>query len=347
LKWGFLYALQYSGVLAFAKSWIRRNGAVVLTFHRILAEDAVAQTASLSGIVVREATFESLLWHVKECYSVLDLANGGPQDSRESIQVAITFDDGWEDTFSTALPIARRFHVPFTIFVCPELMDKPVPFWPERIVALIRSAENSTNAMKLVYRALTSAGHSDWASSVAEGNGDRASDLIERLKSLPGEERDGLLRALLSCEVPPKDYPNGTVDRTMSWSQLAQLHQAGVSIGSHTNRHEILTRIPMAQVEQEVSESRAALEGHLEHCSLFSYPNGDVSPEVRDIVGQCGFKLAFINSPGVWRASGDPLLIPRINLSEGHLVGLDGCFSPLALEYRIFWKAFVQRTLMT
>jgi peptidoglycan/xylan/chitin deacetylase (PgdA/CDA1 family) len=315
----------------------------VLTFHRILSEDAAALTSSPSGLVVSQATFESLLRHVKEHYCVLDLAHGGPQEQCHDIQVAITFDDGWEDNASTAFPVAAKFNVPFTIFVCPGLMDRPVPFWPERIVALIRSAEGSAEAMKCMCRALASTGYPEWAAALAGGNGDCVHDLIERLKSLPGEQRQGVLDALLSCGVFSKGYPNENVDRTMSWSQLARLHCAGVSFGSHTQRHEILTRIPQAQVEQEVSESKAALENHLAHCSLFSYPNGDMSAEVRDTVARLGFKLAFINSPGVWRRGGDPLLIPRINLSEGTLTGMDGRFSPLAFDYRVFWDAFIHR----
>lgn len=343
LKWAYIHALRYSGLLAFAKLWIRRNGAVVLTFHRILSEEAATQTCSPSGMLVTEGTFESLLRHLKKRYSIFPLANGGLQENRDRLQVAITFDDGWEDNASTAFPIAAELDVPFTIFVCPELMERAAPFWPERIVALLRSAENSADALRCVCQVLASTGYPEWAADLADGNGNRACDLIERLKSLSCEERDNVLVLLSSCRALWKDRPKRNLDRTMSWAQLAQLHRAGVSFGSHTQRHEILTCIPLDRVEREVCESRAALEAHLQHCSLFSYPNGDVSPDVRDIVARFGFKLAFINSPGVWRRTGDPLLVPRINLSEGNLVGGDGRFSTLAFEYRVFWNAFIHR----
>jgi peptidoglycan/xylan/chitin deacetylase (PgdA/CDA1 family) len=296
-------------------------------------------------MLVTEATFESVLRHVKECYSILDLANGAPQGQRGRIQVAITFDDGWEDNASTAFPIAAGLKVPFTIFICPELMQKPMPFWPERVVALIRFADTSTDVVKWLSQALATAGYPEWAAALANENGNRADILINRLKSLSFEERGRLLASLFSCDAPSEDHATGNVDRTMSWSQLEQLYSAGVSFGSHTLRHEILTSIPLPRVEEEVRGSKAALEDHIAHCSLFSYPNGDVSREVREIVERFGFKLAFINSPGVWRRSDDPFLIPRINLSEGTLVGSDGQFSRLAFEYRVFWNAFVHRGL--
>jgi len=342
-KWILIHALRWTGLLGLAKWWIRRNGAVVLTFHRVLSEEALAQTSSQSGLLIGRTTFEQLLRYIKDHYSVFDLARGGLQDQREHIQVAITFDDGWEDNASTAFPTAAKWKLPFTIFICPQLMEKSAPFWPEHVVALVRSASASAAVMAQICRILASAGHPEWAASLTDSKGDCTDALIEWLKTLPVKHRENLLDSILSRGLPPEAYPNGSVDCTMSWSQAELLHQAGISFGSHTQRHEILTRIPLAQVEQEVSESKTAIEDHLAHCSLFSYPNGNASPEVRDVVARCGFKLAFINSAGVWRRSSDPLLIPRINVSEGDLTSMDGRFSPLAFEYRVFWKAFIHR----
>lgn len=341
-KWAFIYFLQYVGLFAVAKWWIRREGAIVLTFHRVLEENALAHSCSPSAMIVTSATFESLLRHVQQHYSIVDLANETERE-RERLQVAITFDDGWEDNASTAFPIARKLNVPFTIFVCPGLMHTPVPFWPERVIALIGSAERSADSAQMLHQVLISNGYSEWAATLAAGTGDAATYLIQRVKSLSFEARTELLHSLLSCGIVSKQYPNASVDRTMSWSQLAELHNAGVSFGSHSHNHEILPCLPAERMEKEISESKAALESRVGPCVLFSYPNGDASREVRDTVAKFGFKLAFINSPGVWRWTGDPFLIPRINLSEGTLVGRDGRFSTLAFDYRVFWNAFIHR----
>ena len=130
----------------------------------------------------------------------------------------------------------------------------------------------------------------------------------------------------------------------MSWSQVTELSERGVTFGSHTQRHEILPLIPLTRVRNEISESQEAIRKHLlKDCFLFSYPNGDASPEVRDEISRSGFRLAFINSPGVWRLDGDPFLIPRINVWENHLTDSRGRFSPLTFEYSVFWRAFLHR----
>src|SRR5258708_23865062 len=102
--------------------------------------------------------------------------------------------------------------------------------------------------------------------------------------------------------------------------------------------------MPLTRVREEISESQESIRKHLvKDCFLFSYPNGNASREVRDEVSRSGFKLAFINSPGVWRLDGDPFLIPRINVWENHLTDSQRQFSALTFEYSVFWRAFIHR----
>ncbi|HSK44052.1 MAG TPA: hypothetical protein VLA83_09230, partial [Candidatus Binatia bacterium] len=53
-----------------------------------------------------------------------------------------------------------------------------------------------------------------------------------------------------------------------------------------------------------------------------------------------GYKFAFLNQePGVWTRDCDPLLIPRVNVCENHLVDSKGNFSPLIFDYAVVWSA--------
>ena len=134
---------------------------------------------------------------------------------------------------------------------------------------------------------------------------------------------------------------SATVDKTMTWEQIAELQTRGVTFGSHTSTHEILTTVPAAQAEQEIVSSREAIQQKLgSSCELFSYPNGDYSDQVRDLVAQAGYKFAFLNQePGVWTRDCDPFLIPRVNVCEYHLVDSKGNFSPTIFNYAVVWSA--------
>jgi peptidoglycan/xylan/chitin deacetylase (PgdA/CDA1 family) len=346
VKWAWVRFLWATGLLAFAKLWIRRHGAVVLSFHRILTTQGMAQTCSQGGILVSQTTFDSLLAYLKSSYFVIDLAEGRLPQQSHKLQIAITFDDGWEDNASIAFPIATRHGIPFTIFVCSGLTGRWMPFWPDRIVALVRSATAGGEGVDLLRRTLNRAGHPTQAAILNDDdrNGDCADRLIESIKLLDAEARDALLQVLFASGITAEAPADRTIDRTMSWVEAQHLSNGGVTFGSHTHSHEILTRISTARIDEELELSKKELESRLfKRCLVFSYPNGDASLEARDAAARHGFDLAFTNSPGVWLRHGDPFLIPRINLCETKLVGRDGKFSPLSFEYSVFWQAFVNR----
>lgn len=333
--------LWATGLLAFAKLWLRQHGAVVLSFHRILTAEGMTHTSCQAGILVSQTTFDSLLAYLKQRYFVIDLAEGRLPQQSAKLGVAITFDDGWEDNASIAFPIAARHGVPFTVFVCSGLMDRRRAFWPDRVVALVRSASAIDGGIDLLYRALIRSGHPSEAAILTDRNRDCTDRLIESIKLLDAAKRDALLEALFASGIP-ETLTDETTDRTMSWGQAHQLANNGVTFGSHTRGHEILTRISAARIDEELQLSKKEIETQLDkECLLFSYPNGDASPQARDAAARHGFALAFINSPGAWLEGGDPLLIPRINLCETKLVGRDGEFSPLSFEYSVIWRAFI------
>jgi peptidoglycan/xylan/chitin deacetylase (PgdA/CDA1 family) len=162
---------------------------------------------------------------------------------------------------------------------------------------------------------------------------------IESLKGLSAQERKHRIDEItLSGGAVESSAP---VDQTMTWEQIAQLHDGGVIFGSHTSTHEILTGIPPAQAQDEISLSRELIEGRLNTpCSIFSYPNGDFSRNVRELVARAGYRFAFLNQdPGVWTPQSDPYLIPRVNVCEYHLVDDKGKFSPLMFDYAVVWNA--------
>jgi peptidoglycan/xylan/chitin deacetylase (PgdA/CDA1 family) len=304
-------------MLWLARKWVKRHGAIVLTFHRVLTDSELQQTASMGGMIVRRQTFADFLKYASQHCEFANLQHGPEWNSNGKLKLAVTFDDGWSDNAESAYPIASQYRVPLVIFIVPEKTGTALPFWPERTAAAL-----------------------DRAASV---NGPRRAASIEKavedLKDLPAMERENRISQMIGTGGPVKS--STTVDKTMTWEQIAELHAGGVTFGSHTSTHEILTTVPAAQAEQEIVCSREAIQQKLGGiCHLFSYPNGDCSQQVRDLVAQAGYKFAFLNQePGVWTRDCDPFLIPRVNVCEYHLVDSKGNFSPLIFQYAVVWSA--------
>jgi peptidoglycan/xylan/chitin deacetylase (PgdA/CDA1 family) len=307
--------LRVSGLLYIARKWVQRSGAIVLTFHRVLTDWELHQTASLPGMIVRNNTFSRFLEYVSQACQFVDLTREPEWKPAGKLKVAITFDDGWSDNATQAYPIARQHHAPMAIFIVPEKTGRELPFWPERAVAALDSVASVDDATRADY----------------------INHVIEGLKKLPADERDRRVTELTAAN----SNANASIDKTMTWAEISELHAGGVAFGSHTSTHEILTVIPAAQAEKEISTSRVQIEEKLEApCTLFSYPNGNCSDSVRDLVACSGYTLAFLNQdPGVWTEDCDPYQIPRINVCEYHLVDSRGNFSPLIFDYAVVWSA--------
>ncbi|HKV91086.1 MAG TPA: polysaccharide deacetylase family protein [Candidatus Angelobacter sp.] len=310
--------LRVSGVLPLAKSWVRRKGALVLTFHRVLTDDDLKQTASMLGMLVREKTFADFLAYAAKKCEFMDLSRDPDWQPGSRLKLAVTFDDGWSDNASIAYHIARKHQAPIAIFIVTNKLGETLPFWPERAVSALNGMAASSEQGK-------SRSHIE--------------ETIEELKRLPASERNQRIEQMVAEH--PNTQVSSAVDQTMSWEQVAQLHHGGVTFGSHTCTHEILTTIPPAEAKEEIAASREHVKEKLSApCRLFSYPNGDWSECVRELVKQSGYKFAFLNQqPGIWTKSCDPYLIPRVNVCEYHLVDPKGNFSPLTFEYAVIWSA--------
>jgi len=330
LKLAWATSLRISGAFWFARRQLARQQAiVVLTFHRVLEDGDFLATNSQSGILVRRQTFDELLRHLASRYELIDLNLGFPATGTSGLRprICITFDDGWLDNYTSALAPLKSHRVPAAIFICPELMNTPEPFWPERVVRFVRTqcADDGAQATAAVRTIIPDAP----VISTAD-------ELIEYLKTLDSAKRAQLLSSLTQSHER-----TSMIDSTMSWEQVAEMSRAGIAFGSHTQSHQILTRIPSSDAERELRDSKAALEARLSRpCTCFAYPNGNANSEVRELAARSGYELAFTTRPGVWTQGSDLLRVPRINIAENKLVGSRGYFSTTMFEYEVFWKAF-------
>ncbi len=314
LHWLRAAAIYATGTLWFAKRQLRRQrSVVVLTFHRVLADADLLRTDSLPGIVMSRTTFERLTAYVAGRYGVVR-AGGATSGDSGQLRLALTFDDGWQDVYENAFSIARSHALPFTIFVCPGLVDRDAPFWPEQVGSLMKRARRTSSAEQI-------------------------EPVIARLKRYKPSEREAAV-AELHDGFADSDASGGS-NRTLSWEQLTEMDEAGVMIASHGYSHEILTLLPEGEAELEIQASRRILEERLHSpCHVFAYPNGNHSPRIRRLLAANGYDRAFSTQPGAWNERCDPLAIPRINVYDGNLIGPSGQFSGLMFEYTVFWKAW-------
>jgi peptidoglycan/xylan/chitin deacetylase (PgdA/CDA1 family) len=103
----------------------------------------------------------------------------------------------------------------------------------------------------------------------------------------------------------------------MSWDQIREMRDAGVTIGGHTASHLHMPANSVARNEEDVARSNARYEAELGAVPpLFAYPFGEASVRVQRIVQDAGYANAFGQHSGALDTSADPFYMPRFALNE-------------------------------
>lgn len=105
----------------------------------------------------------------------------------------------------------------------------------------------------------------------------------------------------------------------MGWSQIREWAGRGVSFGSHSLTHPLLTGLDDASLRAEVTDSKKLLEDRLGTAvHHFCYPYGDCDERVVAAVREAGYRTACTTRRGNVRAGADPLQLPRISVGKDH-----------------------------
>lgn len=122
----------------------------------------------------------------------------------------------------------------------------------------------------------------------------------------------------------------------LSWEMIKEMEAAGISIGSHTLSHAILSRESRERVRREVSQSKEILEGRLKtSVPAFAYPNGtpaDFNDTVVNEIKMAGYRHAVTTIPGINRQDADPFTLKRVNIHNDMCSNKRGRFMP-----SLFW----------
>jgi peptidoglycan/xylan/chitin deacetylase (PgdA/CDA1 family) len=335
--------LHRSGLLQYAKESLARRGILVLTFHRIVPDHQLDLIRSPRGMVLRASLFAHLLEYLTEhtvCISARELDDAPAPTSKP--RILLTFDDGWVDNAVVAWPMLKRARLPMCIFMATGLAGKSHPFWPERFLGIVRSAQR-TDKLQQVHQQLCSLFRSS-PSRVSPPPHLQEFEVEPELalpwiKQFSTADATSVIAAMESSYESAGSEPLDPAERLLDWSEAEQLASEGVSFGSHTVSHALLPRLSPVERRFELSRSQQDLERHLPCTGMIAYPNGDADENVAGDARTAGYRFGFRNMTGVWTRDTHRFLIPRVNVWDGKLTDSRHNFAPAALEYSLFWKS--------
>ncbi len=243
---------------------------------------------------------------VTDAFNVLPLTEAVARLRRKSLParaVCITFDDGYANNLTVALPILKARKLPATVFVSTGFVGG-ARMWNDTVIEAVRFAPRQLD--------LEPMGLGKYVLGSTDERRAAITALIDRLKYKPPEER--LMRV---DDIARVVHLAPAHDVMMSDSQLRTLSAAGVEIGGHTVSHPILTRLSDDQARAEIANGRQQLQEIIDApVSLFAYPNGrpgqDYEQRHVKLVQSCGFDAAVSTSWGACRADTDIYQMPRV-----------------------------------
>lgn len=268
----------------------------ILIFHRVLAEPD-----PLFPDEPDAARFDSVCAWLGQWLNVLPLAEAVTRLKDRSLPAraaCITFDDGYADNCTQALPILERHSLPATFFIATGFLDGG-RMWNDTLIESIRSARTgSLDLGALGLGALPLRSLEDRRAALAR--------IIPALKHLEPDAREAAVARV--AELCAAELPD---DLMLTSAQLGELHAAGMGIGAHTVTHPILARCDEATARREIVTGRAELEALIgERVGLFAYPNGkpgtDYLPVHAAMIEELGFDAAVSTAPGA-SAPGDDI----------------------------------------
>jgi peptidoglycan/xylan/chitin deacetylase (PgdA/CDA1 family) len=118
----------------------------------------------------------------------------------------------------------------------------------------------------------------------------------------------------LFVATEPVDYRS---PHHMTWAQLRELANAGVTIGNHTVTHPHMPLLSSSRNLAEINKSNARFKTELGFVpDLIAYPYGEFSLAVRAVTKQAGFAVGFGQHSGVLHRGSDFLNLPRFAFNE-------------------------------
>ncbi len=294
-------AYTWSGARRWISTVDRSEMPFIAGYHRVVRDFDRSARHTIPSMLISAATFEKQVDWLARNYTIVSLDElGGHLQKQKRFSrpaAAITFDDGYADVYHNAFPILKRKGIPATVFVVTGLVGAGQPQMHDRLFMCL--SQQNADSFAQMTTMLTTAPQSQVAAIVEQFEREHQHDneVIAELVSL-------------------------------SWDMIEEMHREGITIGSHTKSHVLLTSESIEHATRQLVESKQTLEQRLQtRIDHFAYPDGRFNPAVVEAVKKAGYRFAYTICGQ--RDNTHPLLtIPRKVLWERASMNAFGWFSP-------------------
>ena len=204
----------------------------------------------------------------------------------EKNSVAISFDDGFENNFSQAVPILKKLKIPAIFYICPQNIEKKNMFWVDKIEALIINTVRKSIYLKSLRKNYSLKNNSDKKKAILA--------IKNFCKSQSVKKKDDIINELYFITKKKNSLKLIKNYKIASWSQIKSTAKNHLfEIGGHSMEHDIFTKIPKNKLYNEIKNCISLIKKRTGiRINHFSYPEGKYNQKTIDILKQFNILIA-------------------------------------------------------
>ncbi len=305
------WLLWATGIVAYLR-YRNRHRVTIITFHGVMDDSQPAEWVPLRHRT-QISDFRNCLTWMSQHYQFVSMNTAadileGMIDPIENAAV-ITFDDGYLNNFTIALPIMKELNIPGIFYVATGIVEDGGPFWFDRLDYAVQMA----NATRARHEYENGSGRADLAESFGLLRDElKDQDISEHEFRKTIEAEAGRLEEIAGCSLVGcrADPWAGIAD----WNVLAEAVKSSCAeIGSHSVNHSRLSHETSQRVMEEARLSKMAIENNIaQECLHFAYPNGAHNNHTRSCISQSGYRTAVTSDVGTNEVGADLFALKRV-----------------------------------
>lgn len=263
--------------------WLNKDNTVVLMYHGVV--DDRWPFAEKNWLQVKVSKFRKQMEYLKQHYDVVSIDQVNDKRKSNKPRAVITFDDGYENNYTVAYPILRELGLPATIYVVTGTVDTNHIFWYDRL----------------------------WLCGLHQ--------TIDGLKDKHPREIELVVDEMILPHWT-KLLTNNEFNILQTFGPLKKLHieemsNSGlITFGSHTHKHEIVTRISFDEFKYTFLRSLEILKSwNINISNSFCFPNGWFDESHVKYINSSGIEYIISVGGGAY-TSQHSRIVPRFGVGR-------------------------------
>jgi peptidoglycan/xylan/chitin deacetylase (PgdA/CDA1 family) len=317
-----LILMRWIGLIRLLQ-FFRRNQIVILTVHGVMDQLDNPSWKPLKPRLSRNELEKYLKilskhYHFVSILDAVDMIQG--HKPVQPYSLVLTFDDGYRNNFTHALPILRRYSIPATFFIPTGFVDNPRPFCSDRLDYAVQNSSVDGRELRIGDISV----RLDGSSRTALRESFRR--LRRSAKALPLSHLE-YLQKMEELAVDLENESGGSLadiqadddwSAIVTWEQLEKIGNDDVTIGSHTVDHSRLGLVDVEFARDQLVRSKRNIEFRTGRpCLNLCYPNGNFTQETISLAKEAGYVCGTTTTEGLNRVGDDIMKLRRINMSTG------------------------------